>query len=268
MPGNFVVVQDKAHKLLADLARTTPLVPLAADGTAIDIVFDTAGIGKRLPPEYFALIESDSSTPEADRAAMACVHNYFSALDLDSRCASTERIRISERADTIQSAELVAFGVGALMPLRGKDGKQGGARIYSEKCTSVTIVARTHFDDDRRDYVPVAWEPTNLVYGDAYGELHQLFNRRGETQFMAQVVQALQGLGRFSRGIPDGIHPNLANLHRNRLLSTALWEMPPANPEELVDRVHYILTWKVIETSPRTIYGASYGDKASGVQRI
>lgn len=269
MPGNFVVVQDKTHKLLADLARTTPLVPLVTNGVAVDIVFDTAGIGKRLPPEYFALIGSDPSMPEEDRETIAEVHNYFSALDLDSRCASTHRFRISERANTIQSAELVAFGVGALRPLRGKYGKPGGAKIYSEKCTTcVTIIARTNFDDGKKAYVPVVWEPTNLVYGDAYGELLQLFNRRGETKFMAQVVQALQELGRFSSGRLDDVHPHFAHLYRNRLLSTALWEMPPANPEELVDRVHYIMTWKAVETSPRTLYGANYGKKDSGVQRI
>ena len=54
------------------------------------------------------------------------------------------------------------------------------------------IIARTHIDlKDTNKYHAEDWESTNMLYGEMYGEIQQLHDKKTVQNFLEQVVRGL-----------------------------------------------------------------------------
>jgi hypothetical protein len=100
-----------------------------------------------------------------------------------------------------------------------------------------------------------SYDSTNVIYGDAYGELEQLWDRRADISFLDRVALSL---GRMKTHAEIGAFldpplnlPEIMRLHRR---CQPLWRTPPASGRALLRRLEYIFANVTIDSVPCTCY--------------
>lgn len=270
MADTFVVVKDRVHELLRQCTRGSVLRPVAG-GKAIRYDFRP----ENLSNEYFSLaayhalqgfsVDETSLTrwrvQDCEKAGVALTAGYFDVTRLDHRCAGDLRLQIPGRGPRMVAAELLSFGTGALRPAGyfaanawefAEYGRLGTPfeKVYTRIGALCCGGGSSQFGTEKEVYCS-----TNLVYGDALGELEQLWERRADIDFLQQVAQNLRCLSQWPR-FPVVAHAplNYEAVFKLHLRAQAVWDKPPANARALLRRLDYLLDHLVIDSNPATAF--------------
>jgi hypothetical protein len=275
MTRTYVALNDPIHNLIRDLTRHLPLrVVLGENGLEPQYEFDPLN----LPEKYYSLAVFHALQGLAvnqtrldrwhvcmnNRSGVPDYVNYFDVVNLDRRCFRDIRWKLRKRGPGMVSADLLVYGVGTLRarnddlcePLFQRLWDLYG-RLHSSRETIHARIRTLHMSS-----VPIlagpqkeAFDSTNVIYGDAYGELLQLWDRRADTRFLDEIAQALQGM-RDRAEIASYIHPplNLPTMIQMHLRCQSAWRVPPANGRSLLKRVDYLLNRLVIDEAPMTLH--------------
>ncbi len=269
MAEEFVVVWNELHRHMAALSRGTPLIPVfegdittARERSAkvVDVIHDTTNLGRIVPQKYYELLDIPEFWADGSRARIpeTLYHqNYFDANRVDGLCRDGMRNRIDLRFTSMFAVDPINHGVGILRPVRTRSG--GFYAVLGEPLGKLTardikvhghIIARTHIDpEDTNKYHAEDWESTNMLYGDMYGEVQQLHDRRTERKFLEQVVQGLNsGEGTLES---MGTLEEFKLAYRNHLACQGLWKLAPQSADELLERVDYILGHVTLDEKPK-----------------
>jgi hypothetical protein len=100
-----------------------------------------------------------------------------------------------------------------------------------------------------------SFDSTNVIYGDALGEVEQLWERRAETALLEAAVHSLQRLPQQGE-IGAFLHPPLnleavMKLHRR---AQALWNSPPPTARTLLRRIEFLLEHTTADPAPKTLF--------------
>lgn len=270
MAEEFVVVWNELHRHMAALSRGTPLIPVfegsvteprSRDDKVEDVIHDINNLDRIVPWRYYELLDIPVFWTKgviARTSRTLEVQKYFDANEVDKLCRHSIRNRISFRFTSMFVVDPINYGVGILRPVMALSvglyatlGKPLGKLTAREMKVYAHIIARTHTDpEDMNKRCTEEWESTNMLYGDMYGEVQQLDDRRTDRTFLEQVVQGLNA----SKGIWEriGMLEEFKKLYRNHLDLQSLWELPPQSPDELLERVDYILGHTTFDEQPKT----------------
>lgn len=276
MARTFIAVNDSVHGLLRSLTRQVPLCPFVGrDGLP--------AVQYRVRPEdwpgpylslalYHALegwpvvaaLARRCRLPGGARRVIAERAGFFDAVRLDRRCSRDLRLKLGRNGPGLVAAELLAYGTGMLRA--GNDDPDNNlhrylwrehGRLHSrQEFACARIIALNQ--DSSRCPGPVrkeSYTSTNLIYGDALGEVEQLWARRADTDFLDRVAQSLHGLRRRAEAAAFLCPPlNLEGVVALHLRAQALWKTPPATGRALLRRLDYILEHTQIDNSVQTIF--------------
>ncbi len=267
MASEFVVVWNELHQQMAALSRGTPLIPVFEGDTVkprkksakvIDMIHNTKPLDRIVPQRYYELLEIPEFWGAGGRARTPetlYIQDYFNANRVDELCRDGQRNRIDVRITSMCSVDPINFGVGIFRPVKAWSGgfyaalgeplgklTARGMKVYAH------IIARTHIDpENTSERHAEDWESTNMLYGDMYGELQQLQDRKTEKRFLEQVCQGLNVSGRYMADRLSEYH----QLYQNHLACQSLWNEPPKNSGELLERVEYVLGHSSFDEKPK-----------------
>jgi len=264
MTKTFVAINDPVHRLIRKVARETPLrAGVSAKGVPV-IVYDVEE--QDLPQDYFslAMLHSIGGMPlsslavsnwkprEEDRLGIAEQVHFFDAVKLDRRCCRDLRLKNSVRGAGMLSCELLAFGTGMLRaanddPLddlhRYIRRQHGRIESKHERVYARILALHRLSMPGSQTISKESYESTNLVYGDAVGELEQLWERRTDTAFMDAVAASLSDLrtsGHVAAHLSPPLHARkVVDLH---LRAQSVWTRPPSGARALIRRLDFILS--------------------------
>lgn len=265
MEKTFVAVNDWCHKLLRDLTRRTPLAAIHLENGTDRVLYQIRP--ELLPENYFSLVACHTldglpleqlrlgcwRVRESCKPTVLKAVGGFDATRLDRRCWGDLRLKPPGGQTALVSGELLVFGTGMLCAA-GVGGRHG--TIGTRRHTVFTRIWAL-----RREGSPAltriqkrVYESTNLIYGDALGELEQLWERRADTAFLEKVA-AMLGDARTWSQLPLSMHSPLnagavLRLHRR---AQAIWNTPPRTARTLLRRLEFILENTTVEDCSQKI---------------
>jgi hypothetical protein len=277
MAKTFVAILDPVHSLLREVTRQTPLRPcLRAEGGA-SLEYQVAP--DELPEAYYALavfhkLEGVSSETArlgqwrlqaSDRAGLLARANFFDAVSLDARCCRDLRLKPRKQGPGMLAAEWLVSGTGTLRARNDDMAERMHHYLWSQHgrlhTSHEVVYARIralHWNSLLllRRIQKEAFDSTNVIYGDALGEVEQLWERRADTAFLELVVQNLRRL-RDQGEIAAFLHPplNLESVMKLHWRAQALWKSPPTTVRSLMRRVEYLLEHTTLDCAPKTVFG-------------
>lgn len=268
MTRTFVALIDPVQALLRQCTRE---VPLRAPGPRAAVEYDLDP--GRLPEAYFSLAAFHALQGLAlseNRLARWRVHadakdaiaeaaGYFDATRLDRRCGHDLRLKPCGHGARMVAAELLGFGSGALRATGCAPGHAAEFQRYGRLSSRLEnvyarITALRWTDLTRAGAVEKEiYCSTNVIYGDALGELEQLWERRAETDLLDRVARHLQSLRDWPRTAAAPRAPlNFPSVAKLHLRSQPLWRQPPLSGRSLLRRIEFILEHTIIDDSPAT----------------
>jgi hypothetical protein len=275
MTKTFVAVNDPVHRLIRSLTRHTPLRADVSTDERFTVQYSLRE--RELPEAYYSLAQFHAlggmsldslrrvrwRVRESDKAGIPERVNYFDAVKLDRRCARDLRLKLKCDGPGLLAGELLCFGVGMLRARNDDPVERIHQYLWSQygrlEIQHEVIHARIralHWNSLPLMYErqKESFDSTNVIYGDAFGELEQLWERRADTVFLAQVAEALTQMPRQAE-IAALLHPplNLEEVMKLHLRCQGLWKRPPATPRALLYRVEYILGNTTLDNWPTTI---------------
>ncbi len=279
MAKTFVAVDDPVHNLLRRITRQTPLWPRLS--SAGSLVLEYRVRFAELPDEYHSLalfhaVEGKSlqtlsrgcrQVPDALKPWLPARVDYFDAIKLDRRCSRDLRLRVWQEGAGMLGAELLCFGTGMLRarndnpddPLHQELWRRYGRLQPRQEAVLARIRALPWNSLPLLQYHgKESFDSTNLIYGDAFGELEQLWERRADIEFLEIVARGLQPLRRHGL-MPVALCPplNVQAVLQFHFRAQALWKTPPANARSLLRRLEYILEHTTVDSRPATVYRAT-----------
>ncbi|PWU16967.1 MAG: hypothetical protein C5B50_12255 [Verrucomicrobia bacterium] len=280
--SKFVVTNDQTHKILRRLTSTVPLIARKCDSLIYEVTYSPVDLLDKLPDLYF-FIAGETPPLLLDKTAeinFVRRMRFFDATMLDARCRGTSRLTIKNfgpRPDlgpgqfqfnrepthepSLFSAELLCFGAGALRRLWDNPtdpdhyrARKYGGRLNSRRMMVYETISGTYYTMRYRKSLPENWESTNVVYGDAYGELEQIWSRRGEKRFLRRIMMALNRV----RKMPNAetfhtLYPRTPmSVSKRHLEIQSIWDTPIRSCEELLRRVSFIIENTSLDDDPST----------------
>jgi hypothetical protein len=272
MCPQFVAIADPLHELLRALNREAHLHYWLEQDARISIRHRVQIAN--WPEAYFKIallhtlggipldvIPDNAQGPESrHRLEIAQRAGFLDLIKLDRRCCRDLRRLQRGNAPLLACAEILCYGIGTLRARNDdlQDPAEAHLMQYYGRVTSVLeevdsqILALHSRTNHPEDVGKERYDSTNVIYGDVYGELEQLWDRRSETSFLDRVADALQSFPRKSAAdcwrAPKAV-PTLVALHqKNRL-----WKAPPTGARSLLRRLDFILENTVVDRSAVTM---------------
>jgi len=276
MSRTFVAVDDPVHRLMRNMTHRTPLLATTgSDGkTTVNYLIED----RNLPDAYYSLallhslgglaieraFKGRCALTAREREGIAERVGYFDVTRLDRRCARDLRWRPASPGAYMVSAELISYGTGVLRA-RNDDiqdvlhreiwSRHGRLTSRHEKIYATVVMLHRRTPGQKEFIGRERYDSTNLIYGDALGELQQLWDRRADTQFLEQVTSNLRSLKETGSAIcqmrPPLNVPAAMQLHFQR---QAVWKTPPETARSLLRRVEYLLSRVVVDSWPQTVF--------------
>ena len=272
MTKTFVAINDPVHSLIRNVTRRTPLVVRSSITGPASPEYQVSA--REVPEAYYSLAVFHSigglslaSLQKTrwrvnlnEKAALLDRVNYFDAVRLDRRCCRDLRLKLRKEGPGMLAAEWLAFGTGTLRACNDDPLEQTHRYLWSQhgrlrprqqivyaKIRALHLNSLPLLHQPRKE----SFESTNVIYGDALGEVEQLWDRRADTAFLEQVAQSLRPMRQRAEIAAFSSPPlNLQEVMRLHLRAQALWRIPPANARILLRRVEYLLEHIAVDDTP------------------
>lgn len=269
----YVVVLGGNQSFYRELTRNIPLRSIESTKGEVDIVYDLDSfllrkyINEFITDVFGIPFQICRNMSYEEKKSLFRSNCGFDSIANEDSCRWAIRPHISLYVHRMLSADTLCFGVGTLRHVFQPENTFKAA-LYRQDASYRTyipsskirpkhtvkhglIVARTQWNHSTQTWSPEAYESTNLLYADVFGEIEQLSSRRNQIPFMKKVAEALQGLNDFPQtGRTLGgwtIHPKYLPLYREHLRAQSVWDKAPGSPEELIERIKFILDQTLID---------------------